>query len=375
MTMPSPALLRAAATAGAHLADRNTPLIRNEWYVAAFAAELGRNLTRRKLLGRNVVLYRTGDGRPVALDDRCAHRSFPLSSGRLDGDGIVCGYHGFRYDSAGDCIEIPSQEKCPKGIGVRAYPLVEQGPLVWIWMGDPLLADAARIPPLPWLSSPDWVLSQGYFALPAGYVSLHENLLDLTHLSYLHANSFGTADYAFAPYETRLEDGHYTLVRRVVPTRLPPVWAQPTGILGDTAARIAQSEFVSPGLHVVTVDFYDSALPAAERRTFQIRTAHIPTPESQTATHYFIVHGRDFALDRPQVTQFMHQQLMKAFQEDVDGLTAIERTLQEAGEDSYEISVASDGAAVAMRKYLKRRADEEHAASGARPASARSPAA
>ena len=87
------------------------------------------------------------------------------------------------------------------------------------------------------------------------------------------------------------------------------------------------------------------------------------------------MHGRNFAPDRPRVTQFMHEQLMTAFQEDVDGLTAIERTVQDAGEETYEISVASDGAAVAMRKYLKRRADDEHAASGDRPASACSPAA
>lgn len=359
MTMPSPALIRASAAAGAHMADRNTPLIRNEWYVAAFAAELGPALIRRKLLGRNVVLYRTQSGRVVALDDRCAHRSFPLSAGKLDGDTLVCGYHGFRYDAAGDCIEIPSQPKCPRGIGVHSYPLAERGPLVWIWMGETELADEAKIPDLPWLSSPAWACSQGYFALPASYVGLHENLMDLTHLSFLHANSFGTADYALAPYETKLEEGHFVLLRSVVPTRLPPVWAEPTGILGDTAARIAKSEFVSPGLHVVTVDFYDSALAPAGRKNFQIRTAHIPTPESRTSTHYFIVHGRDFALGQPQVTQFMHQQLFKAFQEDVTGLSAIERTLAEAGEDTFEISVASDAAAVAMRKYLKRRADEE----------------
>ena len=359
MTMPSPTLLRACAAAGAHLADRSTPLIRNEWYVAAFADEIGRHLTQRRLLGRNVVLYRTQSGAPVALDDRCAHRSFPLSAGKLDGDTLVCGYHGFRYDAAGDCIQIPSQPRCPRGIGVRNYRLAERGPLIWIWMGEAQLADEARIPDLPWLSSPGWACSKGYFALPASYVSLHENLMDLTHLSFLHANSFGTADYAVAPYETRIEDGHFVLLRSVVPTRLPPVWGEPTGILGDTAARIARSEFLSPGLHVVTADFYDSALPASARRTFQIRTAHIPTPETQTSTHYFIVHGRDFALERPQVTQFMHDELFKAFQEDVSGLSAIERTLTQADDHTYEISVASDAAAVAMRKYLKRRADEE----------------
>lgn len=361
MTMPSPALLRACAAAGAHMADRNTPLIRNEWYVAAFAGELGRHLTKRKLLGRNLVLYRTRGGRPVALDDRCAHRSFPLSAGKLDGDTLVCGYHGFRYDAAGDCIQIPSQPKCPRGIGVRSYPVAERGPLVWIWMGEAQLADEARIPDLPWLSSPEWACSQGYFALPASYVSLHENLMDLTHLSFLHAGSFGTADYASAPYEAQLEDGHFVLLRSVAPTRLPPVWAEPTGISGGTAARIARSEFVSPGLHVVTADFYDSALAPESRQTFRIRTAHIATPETQTSTHYFIVHGRNFALERPHVTQFMHEQLFRAFQEDVSGLSAIERTLAETAGEAFEISVASDAAAVAMRKYLKRRADEESA--------------
>lgn len=341
------------------MADRNTPLIRNEWYVAAFAGEIGHRLTKRRLLGRNVVLFRTAGGTPVALHDRCAHRSYPLSSGTLDGDTLVCGYHGFRYDAAGDCIEIPSQPKCPKGIGVQSFPVVERGPLLWIWMGELALAQEAKIPDLPWLASPLWALSRGYFSLPASYVSLHENLMDLTHLSFLHGKSFGTPDYALAPYETQLEDGHYTLLRRVIPTRLPPVWAQPTGIMGDTAARITRSEFVSPGLHVVTADFYDAALPAQACVEFQIRTAHIPTPESQTATHYFIVHGRNFALHAPEVTRFMHEQLFTAFQEDVDGLTAVERTIAEMGGDLFEISVASDAAAVAMRKYLKRRSDDE----------------
>src|SRR6185503_8422744 len=90
-------------------------------------------------------------------------------------------------------------------------------------------------------------------------------------------------------------------------------------------------------------------------------TAHIATPETLTSTHYFIVHGRDFAREEPAVTQFMHEQLFKAFAEDVAGLTAIEQTLAEAADDAYEISIASDRAAVAMRRYLKRRSDHEHA--------------
>jgi vanillate O-demethylase monooxygenase subunit len=385
MTLPSSSLVRAARVAGRSMADRTTPFIFNEWYVAGFANEFDRTLRKRKILGRNLVFFRTTVGLPIALDDRCAHRSYPLSASKLDGDTIVCGYHGLRYDAEGNCIEVPSQTKCPKGIGVARYPLIERGPLVWIWMGAAESADPARIPHQPWLESADWERSLGYFALPASYVSLHENLMDLTHLSFLHAESFGTADYAAAPYEAIVEDGEdgpgptagavstdvrqaaaelprFVLNRRVAPTKLPPVWAGPTGISANTAARIVSSEFVSPALHVVTARFHDTAVPPEGRPEFVIRTAHIQTPESLTSTHYFIVHGRDFALGEPAVTQFMHEQLFHAFAEDVAGLTAIEQTLAEAGDEPYEMSIASDRASVAMRRYLKRRADQEQAA-------------
>jgi vanillate O-demethylase monooxygenase subunit len=354
------------------MADRTTPFIFNEWYVAAFSHEVDRTLRKRKILGRNVVLFRTLTGSPVALEDRCAHRSFPLSASKLDGDTIVCGYHGLRYDTLGNCIEVPSQSRCPKGIGVASYPLVERGPLLWIWMGAPEPADPNNIPRQSWLETPDWERSQGYIALQASYVSLHENLMDLTHLSYLHAATFGTSDYASAPYEVVIEDDleacakgkrpRFVLNRQVAPTTLPPVWAQPTGISGNTAARIVSSEFVSPALHVVTVRFHDTALPAGGRPRFEVRTAHIPTPETLTSTHYFIVHGRDFARADPSVTQFMHEQLFKAFAEDVAGLTAVEQNLAEAGDEPFEMSLASDRAAVAMRRYLKRRSDHEHGA-------------
>ncbi len=361
MTLPAPGLLRAAGAALGQMADRSTPFIKDEWYVIAFANELGRVLLKRTVLGQRLVLFRTKAGQPVALADRCAHRSFPLSAGTLDGDTIICGYHGLRYDSSGDCIEIPSQKTCPKGIGVRVFPLVERGPLVWGWLGD-APADIARIPATPWLADPDWPSSRGYFHLPGNYVSLHENLLDLTHLSYVHAKSFGTPDYVSAPYETSCEEGHYRITRRVAPTRLPPVWAKPAGLEHDHGARIATSEFVSPGLHVVSATFYDYKLPAAGRPEFTIRTCHMPTPETHGSTHYFIVHSRGFAQQDASVTDFMHQELFAAFREDVAALSQLEEVLASPGDPFYEISIASDAPAVAMRRYLLKRAlaEQQH---------------
>ena len=358
MSLPPPGLIRASTAAMRQMADGNTDFVKNEWYVVAFAGELQRLLLKRTVLGQRLVLFRTQAGVPVALDDRCAHRSFPLSAGTLDGDTVVCGYHGLRYDVAGDCIQVPSQKTCPKGLGVRAFPLAERGPFVWAWLGEST-PDLSRIPDTPWLDGTEWTSSQGYFHLPANYVSLHENLLDLTHLSFVHARSFGTPDYAGAPYESSLEEGRYRITRKVVPTRLPPVWAKPTGLEHDAAARIATSEFVSPGLHVVTANFYDSRLPPEHRREFRIRTCHVPTPETRHSTHYFIVHSRDFALGDAGVTRFMHDELFRAFDEDVVALTRLEEVLANPGAPFYEMSIASDAPSVAMRRYLLRRALEE----------------
>ncbi len=350
---------RAAQAAGKTLANRQTPFILNEWYVAALGHEIGRELKARTILGRQLVLYRQENGEPVALDNRCGHRSFPLSRSSLEGDTIVCGYHGLRYDASGSCVEVPSQCNCA-GISIRSYPLVEQGPVVWIWMGEPDQADPKQIPAMPMLDQ-GWITSCDYMPLKASYVYLHENLLDLTHLSFLHANTFGTPDYAAAEFDTEISEDRFILKRYVVPTRLPPVWAKPTGLEGRDAARITTSDFVSPALHIVHAQFYDIALPESERPDTRIKTAHIPTPETATSTHYFVVHGRNFAPEDDSITDFMHQQLMAAFHEDIVGLEAMEELLSNMSpeDEFFEISVKSDIASVAMRRYLKRRAEAE----------------
>jgi vanillate O-demethylase monooxygenase subunit len=354
MTMPSEAAIRGAQAASARMADRHPPFVFDDWYVAGFGEEFGEQLLQRTLLGRKLVLYRTQAGLPVALDDRCAHRSFPLSASAREGDTIVCGYHGFRYNPTGDCIEVPSQTPTPKGIGVRSYRLIERGPVVWIWMGDPEKADPSKLPEQDWITAPDWEQSHGYLHLKASYVRLHENLLDLTHLSYLHANSFGTPDYAKAPFEVEQREGYYALRRNVIPTTLPPIWSETTGLRGEKqAARIAHSAFRAPGMHEVTVKFYDCTVPETQREEFTIRTAHLPTPETLTTTHYFLVHGRNFAQDDHQITQTMHDQLFVAFNEDVTGLALQEEMLAATPDDElFEMTVAADGPAVAMRRYL-----------------------
>lgn len=347
----------AALRLQAELADERTPFVTDAWYVAAFADEVTRTPLARRVLGLPLVLLRRTDGDVMVLEDRCPHRSMPLSRGSVDGDTLVCAYHGARFGCDGVCIQVPSQPVVPPGARVRAFSVQQRGPLVWVWMGE---AAPDIEPPHPaWMDDAAWVASQQRLYLRASYVRLHENLLDLTHLSFLHARTFGTPDYASAPYETTVDEarGHFSLTRSVMPTRLPPVWGRPTGLEGVDAARIASSTFVSPALHEVHVRFHACDRPAAEQPERAIRTAHIVTPETATSTHYFVRHARNFAPADEGITAFMHEQLLAAFQEDIDGLEAIEANLAAyAPGTAAEISLQADKPSLAMRRWLKRRA-------------------
>ena len=353
-------VVEAARGAERWLAGRETPFVENAWYVAGFSTEFSRVLKARTILGRPLVLYRSGDGKPVAMDDRCPHRSFPLSKSRLDGDTIICGYHGLTYDRSGRCVAIPGEAREPRGIGVRSYPLREQGPLVWIWLGAE--EPASELPLGGWTADAAWPSSNTYFRLKANYLSLHENLLDLTHLSFLHADTFGTPDYALAPYEVELDDeaGHFAVLRTVTPTRLPPIWGRPTRLEGKDAARIARSEFLGPSTHMVNVRFWACETAEDQRPDLQVRTGHMATPETANTTHYFIHHARNFAVDDEAVTRFMHDQLLAAFQEDVDGLEALEAMIAATPPgDYYEVAIAADRAGLAMRRWIRRQAERE----------------
>ena len=178
---------------------------KNGWYVAAFAHEIGEELLSRWILNQPVVLYRKADGTAVAVEGRCPHRHFPLGASRRVGDAIQCGYHGMTFDSGGKCTFVPSQTTIPGVYTIKSYPLVERGLWAWIWPGDPALADEVAIPTLDEIGfgGEDFYKRPFYYHdVPGRYQLLNDNLLDLTHLGYLHGTSIGTHDDAVTP-ETR----------------------------------------------------------------------------------------------------------------------------------------------------------------------------
>ena len=185
--------------------------VRNAWYVAGWRHELAaEGLMARTIIAEPLVLYRRRDGGVVALEDRCCHRLAPLSKGRLEADDLRCMYHGLKFAPDGRCIEIPGQPVIPPGAAVRSYPAVERDSWIWVWMGDKAAADPALIPRSAALDDPEWRLRCGELDYAADYQLIDDNLLDFSHLTFVHPSTLGRNTPQWAevrPRITRLPRG------------------------------------------------------------------------------------------------------------------------------------------------------------------------
>ncbi|MGH7091086.1 MAG: Rieske 2Fe-2S domain-containing protein, partial [Stellaceae bacterium] len=168
--------------------------LNNQWYCAAFGHELKTEPLARTICNEPVVLYRKSDGAPVAFEDRCCHRRAPLSKGRVEGDHLRCGYHGLLYEPSGAAIWAPGQDRMPPGARVRSYPVVESHGWIWLWTGDPALAERTPAPCYDKYDDPNWAAYDQHLPVKANYFLVVDNLLDLSHLPFLHANTIGSPE-------------------------------------------------------------------------------------------------------------------------------------------------------------------------------------
>jgi phenylpropionate dioxygenase-like ring-hydroxylating dioxygenase large terminal subunit len=332
---------------------------RQQWWVVATRDEITREPLQRWVLDLPVVLYRKEDGSPVALDDRCPHRWAPLSKGWLDGDELVCGYHGLRFAPEGRCVKVPTQAAVPAKACVHAYPLIERGPFVWIWTGDPALAHGSSPPAVDWLGEDGWSVQGGYMAADCNYMLLKENVLDLTHFGYVHRKTFKILDWDRAP-AVKVVDGQVEFQLDFPPTRLAPLFGEITGFGERPIARSNWGRSISPALHVAGQDFTDPEPVAGARETAAFRVLHATTPVSPTRMHYFFMVAWNLPLTVAQ-RETMLQATLAGFQEDKDMLEAIQAQMlnDPRGLNYPEVMVSSDQAAVQARRQLKRHLDAE----------------
>lgn len=345
---------------------------RNQWYVAAYGREIERGLFARTICGEPIVFYRRKDGTVAALADRCVHRRYPLSESRLDGDNVVCGYHGFTYDSAGTCVSVPGQHRIPRTARVPAYPVVEQDSFVWVWIGDAAAADATAIPRAPWLAMDGWAVISDMAPLGARHSLLMDNLMDLSHETYLHGGYIGTPEVAETPITTTVDDDAEVVhvSRHMDDAACPPFYAKSTGIEGRIT-RWQDIEFLPPCLYVLHSRVAPQGVYPPEHgpddRAAHAKIVYALTPETENSTFDFWAVARDFAVDDPSVTEYLYESNRTVVQQDVDALNRLETIVASEADGYQELSINLDTGGLAARRLVKRQI-ERSAPVGARTA-------
>jgi phenylpropionate dioxygenase-like ring-hydroxylating dioxygenase large terminal subunit len=168
----------------------------NLWYAALWAEDLAIGaLESRTICEQPIVFFRGSQGEPVALEDRCAHRFVPLSMGQLcDGAASVeCPYHGLRFGTDGSCVLNPhGSGRIPATLAVRSYPVAERHTMLWIWMGSDV-PDQNLIPDFSYLDpgAPGVLSKRDWLEMDVDYQLVIDNLLDLSHASFLHRGVLG----------------------------------------------------------------------------------------------------------------------------------------------------------------------------------------
>ena len=329
----------------------------NGWYVAAFAEDVKTALVSRTVLNQPVVLYRKKNGEAVALGGRCPHRHFPLGQSRLRGEEIQCGYHGITFGPDGRCTRIPAQATIPPVYRIPVYPLVEHGMWLFIWPGDPDLADPALLPDLTQIGfNSDGMVARPFYMheVACRYQLLNDNLLDLSHLGFLHGTSIGTEENASVPEELTKRPGFLGSRRYIRNAPAPPASQVLRGYSGPLDRTVGM-DFYLPGFHAGIGDsFYPQGHPRAGEPSNRSRVFHAVTPATQDSCYYFFgmaTPGGE-GLDRAK------EYVASVIAEDIFASEAIEKMLKLVGHPS-ELMIKSDQNAVEGRRMLQRMMDGE----------------
>jgi vanillate O-demethylase monooxygenase subunit len=331
----------------------------DSWYVAAWSDEVKGDLPfGRRLCGQPLVLFRESNGRVAALYDSCCHRGAPLTAGRVIGKGLQCGYHGLVFAPDGRCVEIPGQKLIPAKVRVRSYPVVEKNQLIWVWMGDPSKADAGSILDYPFHDDPKWPHRHAVTHVNADYLLLIDNLMDLTHLAYVHPTNVGGVAGPIINAEMDVQQTpRGVAVKRWMPQCPPPPTYRKSVALPDCVDRWQEFEYLAPS----AVLQWNGAVPAGRGARdpmnreggFSFRLLHLVSPETESSCHYFWSAAHGHRATEPAATQILIDEVSSAMEEDKRIVESQFNRLRDAG-DSWLVDIRSDAARIAMRRVLNR---------------------
>ncbi len=333
---------------------------RNAWYPAAWSRDVGRGLTARKVLGEQIVLYRTEDGRIAALEDMCPHRFAPLSMGKLKGDAIECGYHGMTFDGGGRCVRIPGQPIIPPNAKARSYPIRENMGLAWIWMGDPALAATTPVYDLAEYHDTNWSSVEGdALAIRCHYLSLADNLCDPAHVSFVHLSTLGSAASEDIPVQHEKRPDRLVTWRWIMDSPAIPLF-QKFGKFTGHVDRWHYYHYHAPSIAVIDFGSAPTGTGAPEGRRdngIQIHACHFITPVDETSCIDHWLYVKNFPTDAL-TTKAMSDQFRVAFNEDKVILEAIQRN-EELPNRRRPIRLAIDASPMQMRRMVDQMIEAE----------------
>ncbi|HSV58812.1 MAG TPA: aromatic ring-hydroxylating dioxygenase subunit alpha [Variovorax sp.] len=346
-------------------ASRQADFPRDQWYVAGFSSDLTDKPVARTFLREKVVLFRTGDGTAAALEDRCCHRSLPLSCGTVEAHGVRCGYHGLLYAPSGQCIEIPGQDRIPGKARVKSYHVMEQNKILWIWM--PAQEGAAPSSPPPvyaFHEHPNYKWGSGMYHYNAPWQLIHDNLLDLSHLGYVHLKTIGgNAKLHMNAKMNVTQEGDYVKVVRLMPGSTPPPTYLAAWPFGDKCDRWQEIEFHLSHLRIWTggCEPNTSALDDPQRGGFHMRGFHGITPETDETCHYFWSMASTKHPDRPENIDEVVDQTRFTFDEDRIVIEQQYKNMREFGQGAEWVDIHVDVGANRARRIVQRMAQPQAA--------------
>ena len=342
----------------------STGYMRDCWYVAGLSEDFGRTLTPLRMLEEDIVIYRDTAGNPAALEDACPHRKLPLSRGTIEGDNVVCGYHGLTFDCTGECVIAPTQlDNPPRRAAVRSYPAVDRWGFLWLWMGPAEQANPDDIINIPNFDNPEWGKTpKGGMSMDCHYLYIIDNLLDPSHVAWVHLTSFAGAGTDNRPLDVEeLDDG--VIVSRWVLDEVPPPYYKDMLPFGPTCDRKQHYECRLPATAINMSVYTPASEGGADQplspNAFINISYNFITPVDATTSRYFWFQHRNMHADDHALSERMFEGAKMAFKEDQEVLEYVQKGM--ANRTSGYLNLALDAGAMRFRAKVAKAITGENA--------------
>jgi len=333
--------------------------IKNTWYVACASTDVGETPFGRRICNESIVFFRDDAGQIQALEDFCPHRGAPLSLGRVVNGRLVCGYHGLEMGCEGKTVAMPGQ-RVGGFPAIKKYAVTERHGFVWVWPGDALTADIDLMPRLTWADNPEWAYGGGMYHIACDYRLMVDNLMDLTHETYVHAGSIGQREIDETPCVTKIDGDHVTTSRFMSGIEAPPFWKM--ALRGNNLPddqpvdRWQICHFTPPSHIMIEVGValagnggYDAP---DDKKAYSVVVDFL-TPETETSMWYFWGMARKFNVKDDALTQAIRDGQGKIFSEDLEMLESQQRNILRMPQRKL-LSLNIDAGGVQSRRVIDR---------------------